>query len=647
MDLETSTVIPAIAAAPVSYVPSGRISWPHFLPLAGAALVLSFCLAYALYLSEARFFYLFVTPTVLSLPIMAMIVLAVYFGRCRNPLWAGSVGVLLMTGFYAGYWLFSYHFNIAALGSFGQAALLRATGESGFFGYFILRCKSAAGPRYYESPLFLAINAVARGLEFGLLLAIGLYAGRRLAVRAFFEDHGRWASSCAFLFHPRELPIVRAALDSQDWSRLDAIPKRPVTAEQRRSGGMLFRIEYLPRSSDQPGYITIEGPVLRRLTALLALAPVLGRWVTRLVSQRVVDADSLRMLSRHVGGLDLDLDLPPSGVGVEDPAPAGAGITAQAQAPTPARAAELAYWTPDQSIGQVSAARALGNILGEAGLIGGSAVRPGGDFRDAASAATATALIGRWPDGGIEALEGVDSSLCFPAEPDPQPALRRLNMLEIVLSYVFVECSMAGAASTFIAGGFRQSFDEASAQLVHFVGSCIFALGALVAVFLCVGLRWIQGVRMLWRFRRRPGSLLRRPIDLPWQVLRLEDAKTFHVTKFLPEDWCIGAFDGARRRLLIEGVSHRYLIRSQDVVDLRPAPRGASTAVIVRYRIGPEELGIVLIRPNTAHVLLYSLSRLPLVGLPLRPFAGHGSAKLAKRFSAVLGVPLATDSDGR
>jgi hypothetical protein len=242
-------------------------------------------MAYVLYLCEARLYFLIITPAILAVPVLGMLLLAVYFGRCRNPLLAGGLGLLLMTFLYGGYWLFSYQFNVRVYGPMAQAQLSQIAGESGFLGYLILRCKMTPLGVLTDSQAIIARNLAGRGLELGILLAMGLYAGRRLARRAYFEDYGRWASSVAFLFPPDALPIVREVIEQQEWSRLDSVRKKSVTADERRAGGMLFRVEYLPRSVDQPAYITIEGAALGRMRPLLAILPALGRWVTRVISR--------------------------------------------------------------------------------------------------------------------------------------------------------------------------------------------------------------------------------------------------------------------------------------------------------------------------------------------------------------------------
>jgi hypothetical protein len=347
----------------------------------------------------------------------------------------------------------------------------------------------------------------------------------------------------------------------------------------------------------------------------------------------MIDAASLRELSRHVGGFDMPVALEAS--------VADADVNPEASAAA-AAAFPLAYWGPDQSVHQVPTTRAIRSILGESGLLGGMMpAQSASDFRDRASAAT-TAIIGPWPESGLAGIEGVDASLCSPAETDPRPVLKRLSSLEVILSYVFLGCCIAGSASIYITAGFRESGDRPSADLSRFVGRSIGTFGILILIFQIFGFRWFQGRRLLRRFARRSGSLLTSP-NGDRLVIRLEDAATFHLPKFTPEDWCVCALDPVRRRLLIEGVSHRYVVRAQDVVGVWPVPRGSSTSIFIQWRVGAEELLVALNRPNMGHVFLYTLSRSPLIGLPLRPFSGHGSMKLARKFVAALGIPITAE----
>ena len=97
--------------------------------------------------------------------------------------------------------------------------------------------------------------------------------------------------------------------------------------------------------------------------------------------------------------------------------------------------------------------------------------------------------------------------------------------------------------------------------------------------FLCFGLANLVNSAVGDRLRKpfltqrlghRYDSLIHEGAGLPSMVVRIEDARTYHRAKLSPEDIGIAFFDAENRRLLVEGVSHRYVIRGEDVTCLRP-----------------------------------------------------------------------------
>jgi hypothetical protein len=601
-------------------VPSGRVSWLHFLPLATAAVIVSIACAYALFLLERSHYFLVLTALLLALPVLAIFAASIYLGRCRNPVFAAAFGALLMTCLYCGLWGFSYHFNIAIYGPGAQRWLRETTGQDGILGYLVIRCRYSPRGATFRYPVLETISVAMRGLEFGVLLALGIYLGRRMARRVYFEDHDKWANSVGFLFDPIRLDQVIGIVRRGAWPELDQIDKEAVSGDRRRAGSSLFRIEYLPRSSDQPAYITIEGAILGRFSILLAIVPPLGRLARRHLTQFEIDADSLQALSKHVGGLDLQR---PSVKSAQAPADS---------APSPGEA--IGYWGEDQAIAHASAVGAVHSMISESGLVPGPLVQPATDFREAAVGATA-AIIGRWPESGLEGIEGVDASLCARAESNVQKVLRGLSALQNVVAYVFLIGSLIFSASLFVNLGFTQSGNMAMASLSKEIGTSAGAAAWGLYLVVAVAYRPIQKWRLLRRFRRRGGSLLGALPAGKLELVNLEDAATFHITKFTPEDWCLCRVDAANRRLLLEGISHRYVIRGSDVTALHPA-RSSQVNVMIRYRVGPEELGLVMARPNMGRSIVYGLSRFPLFGWPLRPLMQRSSPRFARRLARAL-----------
>ena len=75
------------------YCPSGRVAWVHFLPLAAVALIAAGLLAWFMGRLEWTAYMIVITPTVLCLPLLGALLLAIYAGavatfwsRARSPL---------------------------------------------------------------------------------------------------------------------------------------------------------------------------------------------------------------------------------------------------------------------------------------------------------------------------------------------------------------------------------------------------------------------------------------------------------------------------------------------------------------------------------------------------------------------------------
>jgi hypothetical protein len=190
------------------------------------------------------------------------------------------LAVALALVYYVGYWEISYRLRAVPNGAQFLAAVEKEGGAPGLVGYFVFRCRIMPDAFEPASAAWTIAFIGLRGLEVGFLIAGGLYAARRLAGRVFYEEYDRWASSNAFLFLPQELPAVLAAVETQEWSRLDAVEKRPPNRFHRRQGGMILRVEFLPRVGDLPVYVTVEGPRLRRAPWLLLVCWP-RRWCSR------------------------------------------------------------------------------------------------------------------------------------------------------------------------------------------------------------------------------------------------------------------------------------------------------------------------------------------------------------------------------
>jgi hypothetical protein len=84
-------------------------------------------------------------------------------------------------------------------------------------------------------------------------------------------------------------------------------------------------------------------------------------------------------------------------------------------------------------------------------------------------------------------------------------------------------------------------------------------------------------------------SNLRRPL-----CVGVEDARTFTTMKIAPEDFAYIAFDAASRRVILEGLTFRYVIHAHDVYSVSQASGTATTGVQIVFRVARVYIGITL-----------------------------------------------------
>jgi hypothetical protein len=590
------------------YRPSGRVAWAQALPMAAASAVTACAMALVLYRVDRVVYVPLVSPCALAVPVILTIALAIHFGRCRSATLAGAFAAVIVALYYAGFWVVSFHQTIYRAGPNALLAMEQAVGVGGLTGYFVGRCQLMGMQTGWGTTPFV----VLRALELGLIAGTALYVARKLSGRAYSETYDRWASSRAFCFKPADLPEVRAAIDRCEWWRLGAVEKVASTREQRVRGMLLCRVEYVPRCADQPVYVSVEGATLRRLTWLLAALPVLARMSSRLIVQRLVPPHQARELASHVGGIDLD-----------------------AQAPDDAASeSRIGYWTDPQANGRGAGEGAITCAIAEVGFAGVTLVGRGADFRAPAAVASQHALsstVGVAPGD-------LDVSLCFPVDPDPVPKLKRASHLDLITSFAFPVGMLLGFAAHVVAVVALSYGQHRAAATLMAAAGVTAALGFVALLFNLLCSRRVQTWMLMRSFARRSPTLLEPRPALPKLPVRIEDPATFHVSKVTPEDWAICRVDAPRRRLLVEGISHRYVIRGQDVCAIEPLRSAAATVRIDLLVGGAQPLSLVVAEFSAAAVFVYALASLPLLALVLRGAAAGFGKRFARRLSVALRV---------
>jgi hypothetical protein len=581
---------------PLTYIPSGRVAWGQFAPLALAGFIVAAAMAVVLSLLVRRASFFLGGVLAYGIPVLLAIVLCVYVGRCRNRTIAWTVAAGLSATYYLGAWAIACYRDVFLLPG-GTTLVSQLTGLPPVLGYVVLRNDPSSG--LMMRPMLTAALLGLHVLEFALFLGAALYAARWFVGRAFYESHGRWATSWTFGFERQHLDTVQSAVRDFDWSILERIEKLSLTRETRRRGAIIFRIEYLPRGGDQQVYVTIEGPRFR----------MLHRFTRKWLAQIEVPPAQASELARRLPGFEI----------------------ASPDDATPLDTRTLNYCS-DTAGASGAAPGGMVSALREAGFVPVTLVGKGKDFRDPAAHASSVLTLGA-PTVDIEAI---DASLCLVADPSPVRKLKLFSWIETGLLLSFVLFSAIGFVLSNVATAVSAGGSTGTEGVALWAASSIcIALSIASAIVVGVGLGPLQRVLLTHHFRRRGSSILSPHSLSRREIIRIEDPATFHIGKLVCEDFGIAIFDHARGRLLIEGVSHRYVIRGGDVTSILPLKSNQST-VQINYRIGETDFGIVVNRYRAVVFWLSALAAMPLLGLPVRSFSRRAPDKFAQYLRQVL-----------
>jgi hypothetical protein len=549
------------------YIPSGRVNWFALVPLLLAGIVVALVMAFLLLLAEDNLYYYFVTPLVLGLPVFGMTWVIIRVGKCRNRSLAGLVGLVLAFVYYAGYWELSYLANVVLRGPRAVAAVRQMSGVPGLPGYFLYRCRNsqpvdavrgAQNPRPPNTG-DLIFNLVFFGLETVMVTCIAIGIGRSAASRVFSERLRKWSAKLECRLPVSTAAHVVSAVNRHDWAALGALP-RMSSAGNANTNSLQFRVEYFPGVVEEPAYISVLGRgALTRQQQIL---------------QREIEADDLLRLAREFP--DLKIAQAPRGEAVSAP-----------RTPSALQA----------SLDQIG----LGDARADT-LVGSQSHRKptdstaAGDFRDSAVAAS-EAILAAQPGANLRTIA---SSLCLVASEDGRRELKavgsRRMIIQVCLFVGWVGCLLLGLLGTTMKDAQGKETPQGRAlMLAGIIG--FFALAVPSLISMSAGDRLAKPF-LAGRLRARPGSLVELGADLKSTVLRVEDARTYHKQKLSGEDMGIALFDRANRRILLEGLSHRYVICGEDVACFWPVQAGEVISVRIDYRVGDVTLPLVLATRN-------------------------------------------------
>lgn len=229
------------------------------------------------------------------------------------------------------------------------------------------------------------------------------------------------------------------------------------------------------------------------------------------------------------------------------------------------------------------------------------------DFRDKAVRSSNQALSGLDTDRYLAA----GRSVIIPVK----GRLIRLFYLRERLQWVMAIGGEIGFGASLIVGElmFLLFFDDYMWSKSIYFGMWVMVVSIMSATFFWswTGLPLLTArlIRSLCYARR--DTPIRHNAGLRRFLVALEDANTCTRLKMYPEDAGLLILDPGNRRIVIEGLSHRYVIHHKDVVELRTGPWAID--LIIGFRVGDATLRIAVTR-------LSALKQLPLiVGIRFSP----------------------------
>jgi hypothetical protein len=568
------------APAQKSYRPSGKVNFLIFIPLFIAAVVVACIMAVVLGVIQDYAYYFIIMPLLISLPILGMCWLMVRFGRCRLPVLAAAAGIVLILIYYLGFWTLSYWSFVNYYYPDGHEILKDETGSSGLWGYFLLRCKTgtiSTTPGVDDKPREPTVvdkyfNYGFYGAEFVILLVAGAAVGLNTSRRIFYEGMKKWASAKQIHCRPGDFEPLLQIVGNRQWQKLSELPKLPKVSAGRSMSNLIFKVEFLKGATDAPAYVSVKGTNLGKATGAKGSSS-LGK---TFIKQMEISPAELALIAQQLP----ELNIPTQQV-----------LPAQAASPVPPIQQMQPLSTPPLSKPTIEYDAGFKGWLQRIGLSSPRIVGP--DFRLKAEAES-KAIRSKY---SMANLTDINASFCLPVDEQYRCDTRQTAGLHKRLLFSALGLALLGFPVLLIAA----MLEPAGQKDLTPTGKVLLVIGLGLMVTGLIFLFLISTIHkniLKHRLLTRPGSLFEPSAAGPFMFFHLEDSKTYHVRKSLPEDFCLCVIDALRRRLLIEGCTYRYIVRAEDVLRLAPAETGTKISIDLTWKIGAEQLAVVLSRES-------------------------------------------------
>jgi hypothetical protein len=366
-----------------------------------------------------------------------------------------------------------------------------------------------------------------------------------------------------------------------------------------------MKIEYLKDSVDEPVYITLGGFGLgKKRTERVAGYGTTGILSKKLVKKLMVPAMNTPVFAEVFA----ELKLPREAMSTTDTHTAE--VAAQQKR-------KLGNETPDEQV-QIEYSPGFGGFLERLGFKHAKITGP--DFRRKAAHVSEQARKGR----SIMEMARTNLSFCLAVDETQRLEPEAISRLHKHIIYWILGLVISGFI--FLTLSLTQSTNGGK-DLTGF-GKILAVLGVLFIVattILAMCAPFLKNHLIKMRIQNRPESVISTGSGRIIKMY-LEDSKTYHVGKRAPEDFCLCLLDKGRRCILMEGATHRYVIHAEDVSKLEPLESGNKVSIELSYKVGGEELDLVLYKESASAYILNPL------------LMRNSSKRLVKKFSEALGL---------
>lgn len=229
------------------YLPSGRVAWGTFLPLAIGTAVLALAMGAGMnWLVQRGWYLIFLVPAFTGAFAGFLVFLAVKNGKCRSPavgmIFGFSIGVFL----YGGY----LYFGMLSLAGADAAMRLDLLPKYILFRLHTDTSHDVARPDERSSlpdPLFNGMKFIVEG---GMVLLFTVAAGNRRSRRAFCERCGTWKKQDLAVFPPGNGKTIAGWLSQGELGRLSVLDSYSPRGRDRRA--TLVALERCEDSGAEP-----------------------------------------------------------------------------------------------------------------------------------------------------------------------------------------------------------------------------------------------------------------------------------------------------------------------------------------------------------------------------------------------------------